>query len=728
MKKYFFFAAAAIAMLASCQKSELKSEQTPVVDDSTPVAMQIGATNPTFAVTKAAVNAWAETPVFIYGLQHERGADLQTTGNYEAVPIINAQEATVVDATTPLVLWNDDKDTEAVEEIPYYYAEGQTYDFFGYHTGNATFALSEGNTANVYAYDVTFDGSNDVMYAYTLKNEDIKKDTYAQVTEGDVYSAWAARRNVQPNLVFKHALTRFNFIVKGMNANSANVSVQGVSVVSANTGKLTVVNSEYSVNAEGVATGLGFVPAALAEGATEPVLNLKDEKDAELAVAPVQANKEFYLGGQGASLMVAPDMASIAIKVDLWNNKDDKDLPDYNFTAKATEVREKGSTTNAGITKFEAGHAYNIYINVYGPEEIIITAELTPWVDGGDYTYDPDTDRPGGAASTFVNARLMSMTASSLTYGFDTSDDITNLQATLGGVTKDVALSKGYLHGTVTFDNLTTGEIYTLTIAYKTDSSQTEYTDAGVEIQAAPSEFNVTETWLVNDETSYGKLGWNDWSKYQEDLANYNKGIYDPEQPFDQLPWLAARFSETKCLNVVASCGNFTWSNTYTTSAEKGFTTLTLCARELGLTELLEGVWTLTLNGVEKTVEVPAAFAIDSSWVVCDKASYLELGWGEEAWAAYENDLAQYEAGNYDPAQPFDALPWLAVKFTPSTEINVTASCGSYVKELKFSSEKEFELLTLCARELGVEEIKAGDVWYVTINGVQTKIVYPTAE
>ena len=42
------------------------------------------------------------------------------------------------------------------------------------------------------------------------------------------------------------------------------------------------------------------------------------------------------------------------------------------------------------FTKFEEGTAYNVTIVVYGPEEIKITAELTPWLNGGEVTYDPD--------------------------------------------------------------------------------------------------------------------------------------------------------------------------------------------------------------------------------------------------------------------------------------------------------------------------------------------------
>ena len=64
-----------------------------------------------------------------------------------------------------------------------------------------------------------------------------------EVSVDKAYSAFAARRGVQPNLLFKHQLARFTFeIVAGSEAGS-NIFVTGIGVESKFKGNLTVVGA-----------------------------------------------------------------------------------------------------------------------------------------------------------------------------------------------------------------------------------------------------------------------------------------------------------------------------------------------------------------------------------------------------------------------------------------------------------------------------------------------------
>ena len=387
MKKLFFFAAAAIGMLAGCQK---QNEEHSVNEDA-PVAMQLGATTATYAVTKAAVNEWDVdngTTVFVYGLKNTENGYVELYSNYETM---------VKDPATALEIYDDD----AVDpETPYFYGEGLTYDFFGYYKGGAAMTLGT-LTNNEVSHTVTFDGSHDLMYAHTDKGKDILRAAESNpkandVTFTDVYSAWAARRDVQPNLIFKHALSKFNFIVRGMNESSEDVTITSVTVKSVNTGALKVV---------GDINTLGFTADPTA---TQVELKLKNADDSVLSELEVVKDVEQTVGAipnddpstpevemnNNASLMVAPNMAELEVVVAMRNNKyTDYVLPEYKFTVKAADVIRTDSET---MTAFKAGEAYNIYINVYGPEEIKVTATLTKWTIGGNYTYDPDNEkRPG---------------------------------------------------------------------------------------------------------------------------------------------------------------------------------------------------------------------------------------------------------------------------------------------------------------------------------------------
>lgn len=55
-----------------------------------------------------------------------------------------------------------------------------------------------------------------------------------------------------------------------------------------------------------------------------------------------------------------------------------------------------GSTTQTGEPtsfKFMPGESYNVYITIYGMERIVVSAELTDWVNGGDVDLDIEDDK-----------------------------------------------------------------------------------------------------------------------------------------------------------------------------------------------------------------------------------------------------------------------------------------------------------------------------------------------
>lgn len=684
MKKLFFYAAAALAMLASCQKTEINESPSKEIDDTKPVAMQFGVNAPSFQVTKtkAAVDAWANTEVFVYGLENTSSTDYTV--------LIENYSTTVVDSETPLAIYQDE-----ATQAPYFYTEGKTYDFFGYHLGGAiqdpaNLELSN----NVVSFAVTFDGSNDVMYAYTDKDEDILKDQTAQVMTKDVYSAWAARRNVQPTLVFDHALTRFNFYVRGMNEKSSKVQIESIAAKSVLSGDLTVVAKKNA--------GLGFVAnpnAAVAD------VFLKNYDDSDFTPTHVVNDSTYVAGGEGASLILAPDMTELPIVVKMSNIEYPAiTIPNYEFTAKASDVRKTGLAENAGLTKFEKGTAYNIYINVYGPEEIVITAELTKWADGGDYTYDPDAFRPDRSPSTYVNAEITSIESGTINASITTSDDVASLRAALkekesGELTayQDVTLATKALGGNVSFTGLEADKIYELVVEYKTDMAD-DYETADVEVTAPAATTNVQESGYVFDEASF--------TTYCEDKLTWN-----PESTPQSLPWLAVKLSNTiKHAHIVVTNETngkyfkkvFNWEG-------ENITLITISEEELGR-ELTSGIWTVTVNGVENEIIVPGENVpvVNDIGVVTDKESFDRLCSENLTW--YEESTQQ-------------SLPWLAVKLSNKIKLNkVVVTNGEFEKVLDWRLEN-VSLITISEQELETELVPG--TWTVSINGIKTDITVP---
>ena len=94
----------------------------------------------------------------------------------------------------------------------------------------------------------------------------------------------------------------------------------------------------------------------------------------------------------GESLMVIPNEASAddSYALSLVMEQAGKTI-EYPVDVKFTKV------TNAvdGQTQFTAGYSYRVTIKVYGLEKVEISAELEPWVPGGDVSIDTD-DAPEG--------------------------------------------------------------------------------------------------------------------------------------------------------------------------------------------------------------------------------------------------------------------------------------------------------------------------------------------
>lgn len=523
-------------MLAGCQKTEISGNQSNVIDDSKPVAMQFGVNAPSFEVTKtkAAVDGWNEngTPIQVIGL-----INTGTAPKYDFRAKVFDQAATVTNSTTPIELYQQGE--YAGKNVPYFYSEGKLYDFYAYHLGGATAAAQvETPEENTITLGVTIDGSQDLMVAQPDKAKDILADTSLDgVTTDDVYSAWAARRGVQPTLVFEHALTRFNFIVRGMDTPAKKVTIDGISMTGlAKTGTLTVVGET-----------LGFTAGEVVED--DNTLSLKDNDDSEYDPQAVEMRNEIP-AGKGSCLMVQPGLDKINVVVDMHHtyNDIDIDLDPYTFTVDATQVLKEGVA--AGITTFAAGTAYNIYINVYGPQEIIIKAELTEWANGGDYTYDPDQQRPGGETTSVTAKRTVADNV--ITYAITYSSDITALQGAIATAKPveeaawkslvDTRAATGISYTLAEGENAEDFKLWVRYTTEKTAGETTEWVTPETPVEAEPTPEPEPEPEpepisnlslsFVYDETTYNSL----WESYTT------------QWPWDgnitNFPWLVIRFDE----------------------------------------------------------------------------------------------------------------------------------------------------------------------------------------
>ena len=299
--------------------------------------------------------------------------------------------------------------TTADGAIAYYPVSGN-YDFWGYRVDDAvtgtpdvklmddtdTETTADLATKRVVAIEI--DGSQDIMAGKATPStaEVGKLGDYAD----NFYSAYAARKGVQPNITFNHLLTRFTFEVRagskatagqGASGNTEAVRVQGVSVESLTNGKLTVAYKGETKEAADLLTFTGDAsPLTLKQRAAGAVDN--NDPLVDLVEVPLTwpAVGEATVGDVipvGEALLVAPGQTeyplTIALAQKVKKNVTDTEKEDMALEQKATIKMD-------GVKVFEPGKSYKVTITVYGLEEIEVTATLVPWADGGSIDIDDD--------------------------------------------------------------------------------------------------------------------------------------------------------------------------------------------------------------------------------------------------------------------------------------------------------------------------------------------------
>ena len=426
MKKLFLMGAvASLGLLASCSSDDDLSTGGNGKDGLQQIKIGMGvqanvATRGTGTVGAVGEkeNTWAKQTVNVYML-NKGTLDLAMFG---ADPIYeNTVLTTPADNASGIA-------TEFVNDVPqykYYPTTKTAFDFWGYRLddanyttatdqeGSATAAAIENNkfvpyiSSDSLLIGFNIDGTQDIMAGKAVPTEeDIKKCG----GEENIYSAFAARRDVQPNIKFEHLLSRLNFQVlagaESTTDDNTGVKVTGITVKSKATGKL-VIAYKGTAAFENVSDQL--IVDKYENPETEAALYkdlvvkqrtlgapLTQNLEALEPVTPKWNNGMALATQVGEALLAIPaDKYDITInlqqKVQVKGDKnspvdpDDFQTKDYTYTAelKNTVNPEKG---------FEPGYSYNVTITVYGLSEIKITTTLIPWKDGGNIEMNPEDE------------------------------------------------------------------------------------------------------------------------------------------------------------------------------------------------------------------------------------------------------------------------------------------------------------------------------------------------
>lgn len=427
MKQYALFAASAIVALAACSKTEVKPQTPePPVDENSPVAVQFGVNAPVASVSTKATgsvgdvagenNVWNGQPLYILGFDRNitdftnaASTNPEQAGrafiwNVKATapaPDPSSEPPVAATASGIIDVWNPDPDgdpdtpapAEGSEE-PFYYQGNTVYDFYGYHVDDAWATVTSGTytpsdepvtpTAEANRIYVPFviDGGQDLMIAKADPAYDIE-GTEVQ-NPANAYSAYAARRDVQPTLTFKHQLARFTFEVVAGSESANTIQVDSIKLRSRTTGNLVVVGTEDVIL--GIADTTATDPTAWMElrqrnatGSLEALQPVKLTDYSEDSATPQTI---------GESILAMPGVAEYDLRVVFDDTRPEVTTPVEPQVYKLTAATLTGAGADA--TKFEAGKSYKVTIKVYGLEKVEITAALQAWEDGGSTVIDPD--------------------------------------------------------------------------------------------------------------------------------------------------------------------------------------------------------------------------------------------------------------------------------------------------------------------------------------------------
>lgn len=282
------------------------------------------------------------------------------------------------------------------------------------------------NYTSTGAGDETFDPANLVAESAAAK-------AWANYRQS-VYSAKVARKDIQPNLSFKHMLTRLTFDAKAMidefaESEESEVRIKSIRVKSKTEGKLVATYGAQP----GAPETAPIVTALETTSDDYSWLELKARKhaapgtpaytdnnttlvslvEADNAYVPTLITEtDYYTAGIaiaapagpateiGEALLVIPEAGGIYdLEIEIEQTVPGREEADGTAIDKYKEIKTgtiknlkiyaPGYTVAAPVA-FEAGKSYKVSLQVYGMTEIKVFTTLEKWADGGEIDINPD--------------------------------------------------------------------------------------------------------------------------------------------------------------------------------------------------------------------------------------------------------------------------------------------------------------------------------------------------
>ena len=291
-----------------------------------------------------------------------------------------------------------------------YYPAQDNYDFYAYRVDTLGTTIG----VPVFAGDslsvpFAIDGSQDIMVAKAIPTTDeinaLKAINGNAANANRYYSSFSARHGVQPNLNFKHLLTRLTFQVlpKGNSTDvNSHIVIDSIKVVTAKTkGVLTIakagdVNGKsqkitWEESTDSVELALMQRDITKLDATHTNVDSLNLVKLTPIDFSTMEVGTTYPVG---EALLLAPENGYLLkvyghqVIADKYGAADTKKY-DFVYSDRITKTPPY----------FVEGWSYNVTISLWGINQIDVTATLTGWGKGGQNPiFEPEETNINGFA------------------------------------------------------------------------------------------------------------------------------------------------------------------------------------------------------------------------------------------------------------------------------------------------------------------------------------------
>ena len=425
MKKYYIAAALCLLALGACKKNA--GDSTDPEETLEPAPVTLCSQQPLDVIqTKGMgiLDGWKDDmQLYVYAIAREGENSASTSQarlDFNSILIPNwpvyERKADPVEGTDryPILVYRDD--TSDPKE-PFYYDENRRYEFFGYFVDDA---CGEGTPQpqvvdnEKITLDVKIDGSQDLLLAMAHKGMDNETPGGESINANRMYSAYAARKGITPNLRFMHQLSRFNiYVSSGDNGNgqedlARKLTISRFLVQSNDEGTLVIAHAnhadfldpEYDAETQGAyIPHLDITDKPLSGEGAQPFLYIRDDQQQpvgpEHKVRLIEEEADLTTAKKLGSVMVMPGKQKYALQLGLEQDG-------YNMGSGTAQ--ETILTYNIDFSKLiplegaepdteaQPGHQYNVELVIYGLQEVMITVSMSNWEPSGSFHIDPDAE------------------------------------------------------------------------------------------------------------------------------------------------------------------------------------------------------------------------------------------------------------------------------------------------------------------------------------------------